>query len=273
MKVAIAYDQTEQPWSLEWKRALYEGVRAVGDEALLVSSRDICEVGADVTATWGIRAGRLGIMRRTQERGGRHLVMELGYFGDRTKWTSLGFDGLNGKADFVNANSPPDRWEQHVNLLKPWREDGDFVLIIGQVPGDTAVEHVNLDRWYAEMARAITAAGEKPVFRPHPITVKRDQPLWTGCDIIMGDLSASLARAKWVVTFNSNVGVDALLAGVPVVAMDEGAMVYQLAGHEPGVRPPTPDRTQFFNNLAYCQWTMDEIKSGAAWKHLRRGVH
>ena len=33
-----------------------------------------------------------------------------------------------------------------------------------------------------------------------------------------------------------------------------------------------PDRTEFCNKIAYSQWTMDEMKSGEAWKHLRKGM-
>ncbi|WP_158255256.1 hypothetical protein [Rhodoblastus acidophilus] len=29
------------------------------------------------------------------------------------------------------------------------------------------------------------------------------------------------------------------------------------------------DRSQWIANLAYCQWTVDEIGAGHCWRHLR----
>jgi hypothetical protein len=31
-----------------------------------------------------------------------------------------------------------------------------------------------------------------------------------------------------------------------------------------------PPREQWLNDLAYTQWTLEELKSGEAWKHLFR---
>ena len=87
-----------------------------------------------------------------------------------------------------------------------------------------------------------------------------------------GSLADCLADARWVVTFNSNSGVDAVLAGVPTVAVDQGAMAWAVTGRDPTVQPPTPDRSTWAAELAWCQWTLDEIKKGVAWDHLRAGL-
>lgn len=33
-----------------------------------------------------------------------------------------------------------------------------------------------------------------------------------------------------------------------------------------------PTVIQWANELAWTQWTQDELRSGAAWEHLRQGV-
>jgi hypothetical protein len=78
-----------------------------------------------------------------------------------------------------------------------------------------------------------------------------------------GPLQDALARAAVVVTWNSNTGVDALLAGKPVVALGEGAMAAPLAARELGGRCD-PDREAWAHALAWKQWTLDEIRSGDA---------
>jgi len=75
-----------------------------------------------------------------------------------------------------------------------------------------------------------------------------------------------------VVTFNSNSGVEALLQGVPVLAFDEGSMVWSLCNRSLSdiESPSLPDRAQWLNDLSYAQWTLAEMKEGLAWKHLYR---
>ena len=52
---------------------------------------------------------------------------------------SIGINGLNGRATFVETPDPDKRFEPHKPLLKPWNPHGDYVLICGQVPGDAAL--------------------------------------------------------------------------------------------------------------------------------------
>lgn len=218
--------------------------------------------------------------------GRRHLVVERGYVGDRFQWTSMGYDGLNGRADFCNADSPGDRWKKldeiegrnylGGKLMQPWRDsrhDGDYVLVMGQVTGDASLRNVRVEDWYRTQLLRIRNAGLRAYFRNHPLN-DREPILPQGVTMLPKEvrLDDALAGAKWVVTYNSNSGVDALLAGVPVVAMDEGSMVYGLAGRNPEIPPPMLDRTQWARNIAYCQWTLAEISSGKAWDHLKKGM-
>ena len=72
--------------------------------------------------------------------------------------------------------------------------------------------------------------------------------------------------------FNSNSGVEALLFGKAVFVADEGSMCWNVANRRI-VDIETPqylNRQQWANNLAYTQWTPDEMKQGLAWRHLFR---
>lgn len=216
-------------------------------------------------ACWGWRMGRT--LRRS---GYEVLVLERGYVGDRFKWTSLGWNGLNGRARFVTRDDPT-RFETHFRpLLQPWRIEGEFVLLVGQVPGDASLGGMDLTRWYADTAREAAAAYSLPVrFRPHPVAVQR--AAWRpvdGAKTLQGTLQDALAKAAVVVTFNSNTSVDAVLAGVPTVAVDDGTMARPVAGKDIGERF-TPERAEWAARLAWCQWRMDEIRSGAAWELVR----
>lgn len=208
-------------------------------------------------ACWGWRNGR-----HLRERGHEVLVMERGYIGDRFAWTSLAWNGLNNRGTVPQV--PDDGGERfetfHAGALKPWNPGGDYVLLIGQVPGDAALAGRDLSGWYAE--QAAKDWGRPVYFRPHPLAYRRGpvRPV-PGAPVSDGGLDVALQGAAWVVTYNSNVGVDAYLAGKPTHVDDEGSMAWHVT-----------NRQRWAHQLAWRQWSMDEIESGYAWEHVRGGL-
>lgn len=194
------------------------------------------------------------------------LVMEQGYVGDRMKNISVGWDGLNGRARFASGDG--SRWRQFEGLMQPWKSGGSYALLCGQVPGDASLAGTNHEAWLQETADRLTVLGLPVLFRPHPLSRNVRTP--RGATTSAGSLADDLTGAAVVLTFNSNSGVDAALAGVPTVALDAGSMARPVAADD--IRVETPDRTAWVHRLAWCQWTLDEISNGTAWEHLR-GIH
>ncbi len=139
----------------------------------------------------------------------------------------------------------------------------------GQVRGDASLWRTNIEDWYAETARRLNDLGWTVMFRPHP-NGRAIAP--DGAFALVGSLEGALASAAFVVTWNSTSGVDAALAGVPVVAMDRGSMAWDVAAHRIEDAPIRPDRAGWAGCLAYTQWNDDEIEGGVAWGHLRQKV-
>lgn len=251
----------------EHVQAAFEGFKRHGLQPRML------EVGrpepCDLAVCWGVRkAGEIASGRRA-------MILERGYVGDRYgKWTSVGFDGLNGRADFRNAGKDSTRWDANLaEHMEAWFEPGtgEYVLVMGQVPGDAALGSTNIDRWAVQIMRQLQSRRIPARFRPHPLAGSKSSAL-ASLPHSTGDLAAALERAMWVVTFNSNSGVDAVLQGVPAVAMDPGAMAWPVTGRVPWEAPPMPDRTRWAAELAWCQWTLEEIRRGDAWDHLRDGL-
>lgn len=222
----------------------------------------------DLLVVWGVASNRL-LIEQQRKQGRDVLVMEHGYLGDRTEFTSCGFNGLNGHADFAVNQMPDDRFNVHKKLLKPWRKKGSgkYAVIMGQVPGDAALAGVDFKSWVHETADwfAINMPDIPTVYRQHPNGRFRIET-----PELAGELSSCLLRAEMVVTWNSNSGVDAALAGVPTIAIDAGSMARDVAAHDLTISPPRPDRKEWLNNLSYCQWTTAEIARGDTWDHLKR---
>lgn len=208
----------------------------------------------DTVICWGWREGQ-----QHRARGAQVLVMERGYIGDRFSWTSLSWNGLNNLGSFPERNDGGVRFRQHFpDALRPWQPLGGYVLIAGQVPGDMSLRGECLEKWYAGQAAHYAEAGEAVRFRPHPLAYRRApvRPV-PGAPALAGDLAEAMAGAKLVTVWNSNVGVDALLAGKPTLVADSGGMAY-------GITEAT--REAWAHALAWRQFTLEEIESGFAWE-------
>lgn len=230
-------------------------------------------VPCDLAVFWGMHHSR-GLRQQQEQRGLNWLIMERGYVGDRFHWTSLGYNGLNGRADFLNKGSPGDRWEKYFKqYMKPWKSyvNGDYILLTGQVSGDASLAAVNGRVDYDAIIGGIRAYWDGPIhFRPHPqrpIPAPRDTILSTGT------LTDAFSKAHVTVTYNSNTAVDSVLAGIPAIVMDRvGCMAGPVCGddlYEIILGGQIPDRTQWAHDIAYTQWSPEEIENGDAWEHLK----
>lgn len=227
---------------------------------------------ADAYAVWGWRKG--AALART---GRPVLVMERGYVGDRMAWTSLGWNGLNGRADFRNEGKDGARFERHfAPLLAPaWKaQKRGLAVIMGQVEGDAALLGCDFPRFVREAAATLAGKGWAVRFRHHPQAVARRQyvTLPQGVRPIGGTMEETLALADLAVTWNSNSGVDAALAGVPTVAGDAGSMAWPVRLASVDALPPDEAvRRDWANRLAWCQWSAAELEGGDAWDHIGKG--
>jgi hypothetical protein len=244
----------------EYLTGFSKGLRRHGIEAqeLRIGQAQPC----DLAVTWGVR-----YKTREMASGRRALVLERGYVGDRFYWTSIGYGGLNGFADFCNNGMPGDRWQKHfASLMQPWRgHAGEYVLIAAQVPNDASLRGMDNERWCRGVQLFLEGRGIEARIRWHPASPR-------GRMAPPRPLAEDLAGARWLVTYNSNSAVDAVLAGVPAVTCDMGSVAWDVTGHEPAHAPPMPDRTQWAHDIAYAQWSLDEIRNGEAWAHLAIGM-
>lgn len=260
LTVLVAPTSKFQREVAEWMK---QGAERHGLSVIIEPYRE--KVRTKLVACWGWRKGM-----QLRQNGHKVLVMERGYLGDRFFYTALGWNGLNNRADFRNGDVPADRWERLFrDTMKPWKQGGDYALLMGQVRGDMSLGGRDLGGWYAETAQRMEKQYGLPVrFRPHPVSVKRgDVKCPPRAKLIDGSLQDAFAGAAVVVTFNSNSATDAVMAGVPTVTIDEGAMAWPVTAHVIG-QTHKPDREDWGRKLAYCQWTPDEIRSGEAWAHI-----
>lgn len=195
------------------------------------------------------------------------LVMERGHLQPREGYVSCGWDGLGGRARYPKAQDGGKRWRELFDdgRLAPWRFGaGDYTLILGQVPGDAALAGVDYNAWVERTTKECSALGPV-VYRPHPLTVRGG-----GAPV---PLAEDLARASLAVAFNSTSAVEAVLAGVPTVTADRGAMAWPVSSHSVAESPLRPLRLPWCYDMSWTGWTFDEILSGDAWAAAAPVMH
>jgi hypothetical protein len=244
--------------SYGWREAFCSGLQRRGWKARMADSPE----AADLLVIWGTR--RQDAIARQKAAGGEVCILERGYLGDRMQWTSVSFGGgLNGRGNFcIPMDADGSRFELYFgHLMRPWHQPaGGYALLIGQVPGDMSIRHVDIEAFYRQSAAALKRNGWPDVrFRPHPKASRGCRV--SGLAVIEGTLHDAMRGAGVVVTCNSNTGVDAALSGRPVVAVDQGSMAWDVAGHDL-TEIITPDRTAWAHRLAWCQWQKSEFLSG-----------
>ena len=232
-------------------------------------------IGADLSIMWGIKWPT--VLAACHEERKPYLVMEKGSLGDQEEEVTLGYNGFKQRGDFCNDTVSDDRWRARFsNLLRTWREPNSGPIIVAsQVETDSSVMGIHMGSWaQGVVAKVRSVLNEQQiVFRPHPLSASDRCPERATVSTL--SLAHDLARASVVVTFNSTVGVDAILAGVPTIALDEGSMAWPVAAHE--LTESTlldghePNRQRWAERLAYTQWNHAEIEAGEAWAHLQGG--
>ena len=212
----------------------------------------------DVSIVWGARQTRI------LESGVPVLIIERGHVGDRMRYSSLGWGGLGRRGRYPAAPDGGARWREHWgHLMQPWQHREGYALILGQVDGDAALRGLDVVAWAGEVGAELLGRGWEVRFRPHPLA-ERKAP--AGIPVTDGQsFEADLRGAGLCVSFNSTAGVGAVLAGIPTVTLDPGAMAWPVASHALAEAPVRPERAPWAHDLAWTQWTLAEIASGDAW--------
>lgn len=257
----------------EWLGAFVDGLKVHGIVAR-IRTVDAPDYSADLAVMWSFgpkwKLTRAGL----EKKGIDYLVLDRGYIGEKDGSASISLNGLHGLSKLQVIDCPGDRADGFKNLYKKWNPSKKkYVLIMGQLAGDASLQGINIRSWMVRKIRELKAAGYEVIYRSHP---RDNQHISYGVPFMKATLEECLKIAKCVYTYSSTSGVDAMLAGKPVIAESPVSMVYDLAGHNvkdiKKLKEPA-SRKQWFNDLAYRQWKLEEIRSGEAWEYIKSRIN
>lgn len=209
------------------------------------------------------------------------------------EWFRIGVNGFladTGRFYRENHAYSSDRWnkiskELNVDLL-PWKnqsEQGDYIVVVLQLPGDASLRGRNISKWAVETTMELRQHTDRPIIVRTPQldrefdkeSILRIKSM-KGVSLQQGtrqNLFNTLDNAYATVTYSSGFAVDSVIRGIPAIAMDSGNFAYSLGNNKLSQienLSRSNDRNQWLYNLSYAQWSHEEIKSGDAWSHISK---
>ena len=209
------------------------------------------------------------------------IVLEVGGIERGTTW-KVGLNGINRDAYFGDKDNDRTRADSLGLVCKPWRSNGDFILVCGQ--HDKSLQWQNMPRmsnWFLNTYDEIRKYTQRPiVFRPHPRcrlehierglkNVYRQEPQHVNGTY--DDFDMGFSNVWATVSYSSNPGTHSCINGVPAfvsthsLAYDVGNDIDFLYDIE---NPLMPDRQQWLNDYAHTEYTIEEISHGIPLNHL-----
>jgi len=257
--------------------AFYAGANALGHD-VVVNGSD----GIDViwSVLWnGRMAGNQAIWQRNVQQGKPTIVLEVGGIKRGTTW-KVGLNGINRSAYFGPDNNNDDRHRLLGLSLKPWRTSGEFILIAGQHDKSLQWQGMpSMSKWLMNTIDAIRTYTDRPIlFRPHPRcplpnienefkNVYRQQPVQLPNSY--DDFDMQFDNIWATVSWSSNPGIHSVINGVPAFTGPDSLAFDVTEQNLRSIETPLYcDRTQWLNDYAYTEWTIEEISKGIPHKHL-----
>lgn len=247
------------------REAFEEGLRRAGYE--LVGAEADPKGRHDVLVSWNRSTD---LPRQWEQRGGTVLVAENGYIGHDAQGIqlyALALGGHNGSGRWPRGG--PERWAALGIECKPWRADGQHIVIRAQ-RGIGPPGMASPPQWHVQASRDLHRLSyRRQVIMQHP-----GKP---ACDPLVAlEITAALQGAWAMCIWASAAGVRALVEGYPVFYaaphwICAGAAVAGVGNVE---RPLLDDarRQQALERMAWAQWSVAELRSGEPFMRFREEI-
>ena len=277
-----------------------EGVWAAGDKGQIVC--DYSPVDTDVAVVQGyVHPGsknsphlnlRKAVFEKQQRDRKRSIIVDSNLFlyadpGNSNKFLRYSYDGIfPNTGEYCNANPDPARWDlisRKLNIkLKPWKKNGTDILICCQRDGGWSMEGEQLMPWLVRTIQQIRKISDRRiVVRFHPgdknqLNHKRMIARYRLPNVIVThsqNILQDFSTAHCVINFNSSPTVAAVIEGVPSIVLDPArSQAAEVTHHKLAEIENLKDfdRELWIQKMAQMHWTLDELKDGTAWRHLRQ---
>jgi hypothetical protein len=296
MKVGIFYNSISNPNKFSNKVMLMDnfrqGVQALGDEVIDYRGNQLPDQKLDVGFVLGYTLEnnfRKKIINSLEAQKTPQVFVDsniLHYARPEHEWHRYSLNSVY-PSDGVYFFDDLDvhKWNQYSQWhgvdVKPWRSNGDHILLLCQRPHGWNLFGNDQFKWIDKTVNTVRQYSNRPiVVRFHPgdgtkeaaaEQVKRRHgnavQLSTNPHIV-----DDLKNCWCAVGYNSTPNVVAAIEGVPVYVEDPvNSWASDVAFTDPSQieNPPMPDRSEWIHRIANIHWSNREVCSGVLWRAIR----
>lgn len=277
-----------------------EGVWAAGDRGQIIC--DYNPIDTDVAVVQGFVHPnsktsphlnlRKAVFEKQQRDNKRSIIVDSNLFlyadpGNSNKFLRYSYDGIfPSTGEYCNSEPDPARWElisRNLGIkIKPWRKSGESILVCCQRDGGWSMGGEALMPWLVRTIQQIRKHSDrKIVVRFHPgdknqINHKRMLARYRLPNVIVThskNILQDFSTAYCVINLNSSPTVAAAIEGVPTIVLDpDKSQAAEVSHHSLAEINNLNefDRESWLRKMAQMHWTLDELKDGTAWRHLRK---
>lgn len=258
--------------------AFKHGARVMGYN--IIENSASCDVEVIWSVLWhGRMRANQKVWQRCKQTNKPIIVLEVGGIRRGETW-KVGLGGVNRDAFFSESGNSGERARKLGLTLSPWRQNGEHILVCGQHERSQQWQGEQpVSEWTQNVINEIRKYSDRKIIvRPHPrypasvslqknTDVELQKPNRLRHTYDSYDIDFSNAWA--VISHNSNPGPHAVLAGIPAF-VSHSSLAYPVGNTDYATieSPLMPDRTQWLNDYAHTEYTLDEIKAGIPLKYL-----
>jgi len=225
--------------------------------------------------------------------GARTVIADANLFlaydpGNTRGYLRYSYDGIFPTTGEYCYDTPDvRRWTKMQTQLgikvKPWNLDnGPTVLICCQRDGGWSMDKQDVVSWLVKTINEIRHYTDRQIIiRFHPGDKKKRDHVRNLARYKISKIRISsnenimqdFALAKCVVNYNSSPAIVSAIEGIPTIQLDASRSQANGVVHtnfEAIENPQTFDRDPWLHKLAQCHWTLDELATGEAWRHMRK---
>jgi hypothetical protein len=219
--------------------------------------------------------------RKAQETGKTVIYCDKGYCRNKslagliTEYVRVSVNEFQPLTFVKNANCTHERFVKLRVDVKKLKKEGKHIIVCGgsQKYSDWH-ELGDANIWAEKVIKELKQHTNRPIYY-------RPKPSFKGGKPISGSyfspptqsLEKLLENAYAVVVWGSNAALEASYFGIKTLVLGDAIVKSisktELKDIEKLYIPTMEERMKLYRNIAHCEYTYDEFKSGLAWEHIR----
>lgn len=225
------------------------------------------------------------------------LIRDTGWFSIGGYW-SLGYNGYKGHGEFFNQNSPSDRFDgMNLTVSKMELNNNDNILFLLSRPPYSVDPSEFCRIMMNSINYILTNTRYNIVCKHHPQKYDYQLDFYNNCfHNILGNKRVKFIKSykkkepdhikqfdeflKYVyctVSFSSYSAIHSIRRGIPNISLSTLSPAYKFSNHKIEdihnlTEFPKKDVYQWFCDLAYCNWTNEEINTDIPYERMLRKI-